>query len=75
MFLLRDLASGGAERVSLDLAIEFKRLGHKVEFVLMKTRGELLKEARELFNRRPRYRQRAESIYTRETTMRQRQPC
>ncbi|RTL97070.1 glycosyltransferase [Ancylobacter aquaticus] len=46
--LLPDLRGGGAERVSLDLAHEFARLGHTVEFVLMQTTGELLPEA--LFN-------------------------
>jgi glycosyltransferase involved in cell wall biosynthesis len=43
--LLPDLGIGGAERVSLDLAREFVRLGHKVDIVLMRKFGELLKEA------------------------------
>lgn len=43
--LLPDLRGGGAERVSLDLAYEFTRRGHAVEFVLMCAKGELLPEA------------------------------
>ena len=43
--LLPDLRGGGAERVNLDLAQEFARAGHEVEFVLMQARGELLEEA------------------------------
>ena len=43
--LLPDLRGGGAERVNLDLAQEFARAGHDVEFVLMQARGELLEEA------------------------------
>ena len=48
--LLPDLSSGGAERVNLDLAHEFVRTGHDVEFVLMQARGELLEEARASFS-------------------------
>ena len=48
--LLPDLRGGGAERVNLDLAREFVRAGHEVEFVLMQARGELLSEARESFS-------------------------
>lgn len=44
--LLPDLSGGGAERVNVDLAHEFTRAGHEVEFVLMRARGELLEEAR-----------------------------
>ena len=47
--LLPDLRGGGAERVSLDLAHEFARAGHEVEFVLMQARGELLEEAQAAF--------------------------
>ncbi len=47
--LLPDLRGGGAERVNLNLAHEFARLGHQVEFVLLKTRGELLAEAQAAF--------------------------
>ena len=48
--LLPDLRGGGAERVNIDLAREFARAGHVVEFVLMQARGELLDEARESFS-------------------------
>jgi glycosyltransferase involved in cell wall biosynthesis len=48
--LLPDLRGGGAERVNLDLAHEFVRAGHEVEFVLMQARGELLEEARTSFS-------------------------
>lgn len=47
--LLPDLRGGGAERVNLDLAYEFVRQGHAVEFVLRRARGELLEEARSSF--------------------------
>ena len=47
--LLPDLRGGGAERVTLDLAYEFARNGHRVEFVLMQARGEFLDEARAKF--------------------------
>lgn len=47
--LLPDLRSGGAERVKLDLAHEFARAGHRVEFVLRQAQGELLDEARGAF--------------------------
>lgn len=48
--LLPDLRGGGAERVSLVLAYEFKRLGHQVEFVLLQAHGELLAEAEAAFS-------------------------
>ena len=48
--LLPDFRGGGAERVNLDLAYEFARAGHEVEFVLMQARGELLEEARASFS-------------------------
>lgn len=47
--LLPDLRGGGAERVNLDLAKEFARQGHEVEFVLRQARGELLEEAQAAF--------------------------
>lgn len=47
--LLPDLRGGGAERVNLDLAKEFARQGHEVEFVLKQARGELLEEAQAAF--------------------------
>ena len=47
--LLPDLRGGGAERVNLDLAHEFTRQGHTVEFVLMRVDGELLAEAQAEF--------------------------
>lgn len=47
--LLPDLRGGGAERVSLDLGREFVRLGHPVEFVLMRADGDFLSEARAEF--------------------------
>ncbi|WP_208107321.1 glycosyltransferase [Halomonas ventosae] len=47
--VLPDLRGGGAERVNLDLAREFARAGHDVEFVLMQARGELLEEANAFF--------------------------
>lgn len=46
---LPDLRGGGAERISLDLAYEFRRFGHAPEFVLMQARGELLDEAQAAF--------------------------
>ncbi|WPZ31538.1 glycosyltransferase (plasmid) [Sulfitobacter sp. OXR-159] len=48
--LLPDLRGGGAERVNLDLAYEFVRGGHTVEFVLQNARGELLEEAQTHFS-------------------------
>lgn len=48
--LLPNLCGGGAERVNIDLAHEFARAGHEVEFVLMQARGEFLEEAREHFS-------------------------
>ncbi|MEX3011474.1 glycosyltransferase [Hoeflea sp. TYP-13] len=47
--LLPDLGGGGAERVSLDLAHEFTRMGHRVEFVVMHAVGEFLGEAQSAF--------------------------
>lgn len=47
--LVSDLRGGGAERVMLNLAHEFVRVGHQVEFVLMQARGELLEEAQSSF--------------------------
>ncbi|MDB4147072.1 glycosyltransferase [Amylibacter sp.] len=47
--LLPDLRGGGAERVNLDLAHEFKRQGHSVSFVLMQSTGEYLPEAQAHF--------------------------
>ena len=44
-FVLPDLRGGGAERVNLDLAHEFVRIGHAVELVLMRAEGEFLDEA------------------------------
>jgi glycosyltransferase involved in cell wall biosynthesis len=48
--VLPDLRGGGAERVSLDLAHEFARRGHAVEFALMRMAGEFLPEARAAFS-------------------------
>lgn len=48
--LLPDLRGGGAERVKIDLAHEFARAGHEVEFVLMQAQGEFLEEAQEHFS-------------------------
>ena len=47
--LLPDLRGGGAERVMLDLAREFARLGHEVEFALMQAIGDFLPEAQRDF--------------------------
>jgi glycosyltransferase involved in cell wall biosynthesis len=47
--LLPGLTGGGAERVNLDLAHEFKRKGHSVSFVLMQSKGEYLSEAQAHF--------------------------
>ncbi|WFM69995.1 glycosyltransferase [Halomonas sp. CKK8] len=47
--LLPDLRGGGVERIRIVLAHEFSRVGHDVEFVLMKARGELLHEAKASF--------------------------
>lgn len=47
--LLPDLCGGGAERVMLDLAREFAHLGHSVEFVLMRAKGDFLPEAQHDF--------------------------
>lgn len=47
--LLPDLRAGGAERISIDLAHEFSRQGHLVEFALMDASGEFLKEATSAF--------------------------
>ena len=48
--LLPDLRGGGAERVCLDLAYEFRQCGHRVVFLLMQSKGELLEEARDHFD-------------------------
>lgn len=48
--LLPDLRGGGAERVMVDLAGEFARLGYNVEFVLMRAQGEFLEDARKTFS-------------------------
>lgn len=48
--LLPDLRGGGAERVTIDLAREFVRLGHEAEFVLMQATGDFLPEARREFS-------------------------
>lgn len=48
--LLPHLRIGGTERVNLDLAYEFARKGHCVEFVLMQADGELLDEAQKRFS-------------------------
>lgn len=47
--LITNLAGGGAERVNLDLAYEFKKLGYEVEFVLLKFEGKFLHEAEDNF--------------------------
>jgi len=47
--LLPDLRGGGAERVMVDLAREFGRLGHTVEFVLMQATGDFLPEVQRDF--------------------------
>lgn len=47
--LITNLAGGGAERVNLDLAHEFKKLDHEVEFVLCEASGVFLKEAKSSF--------------------------
>lgn len=48
--LLPDLCGGGAERVMIDLAREFARLGQTVEFVLMEAKGDFLAQAQEDFS-------------------------
>lgn len=48
--LLPNLIGGGAERVNIDLAYEFARAGHSVEFVLLQAQGEFLEEARANFS-------------------------
>ena len=47
--LLPDLRGGGAERVMIDLAREFARLGQTVEFALMHATGDFLHEAQRNF--------------------------
>jgi len=49
-FLLPSLKFGGAERVALNLAFEFKKTGYKVDFILMSNEGEYLSEANESYN-------------------------
>ena len=48
--LLPDLRGGGVERIRIVLAHEFARQGHRVEFLLMQARGELLTEAQAAFS-------------------------
>lgn len=48
--LLPDLRGGGVERIRITLAHEFVRAGYEVEFVLRRTHGELLEEARKSFS-------------------------
>ena len=48
--VLPSLGGGGAERVSIDLAREFGRHGHAVEFVLMSATGEFLPEVMREFS-------------------------
>lgn len=48
--LLPDLRGGGAERVSIDLARAFSRLGHQVEFALLSATGDFLPEVRQSFS-------------------------
>jgi len=43
-FVLPDLRAGGAERVAITLMHSFRAAGHRVEFVLMEKKGELLGE-------------------------------
>jgi glycosyltransferase involved in cell wall biosynthesis len=43
-FFLPNLSGGGAQRVAINLAIEFLRLGYQVDFVLARTEGELLRD-------------------------------
>ncbi|WP_246403739.1 glycosyltransferase [Halomonas stenophila] len=45
-----DLRGGGVEHIRLVLAKEFARRGHRVEFVLLQARGELLAKAEALFS-------------------------
>ena len=40
--LLPSLAGGGVERMSLNLAEDWLRKGHEVEFVLLENQGELV---------------------------------
>lgn len=47
--LLSDLRGGGAERVCLDLAYEFKKRGFDVEIVLLNEQGSFLEEAKNNF--------------------------
>ena len=47
--LLPDLRGGGAERVSVDLADAFARLGCRVEFVLLQAKGEFLAQVEERY--------------------------
>ncbi len=48
--LLPDLRGGGVERIRIDLAYEFSKSGHCVEFVLMRRTGEFLEEAEKSFS-------------------------
>lgn len=47
--LLPDLRGGGAERVSLDLGHQFRQLGWRVTFLLMRGHGQMFNEAAENF--------------------------
>lgn len=47
--ILPNLRGGGAERVAINLAHAWTRLGHQVEFVLMESSGELLEDVRASF--------------------------
>jgi glycosyltransferase involved in cell wall biosynthesis len=49
VIFLPSLRGGGAERVMVDLAREFARLGHTVEFALMEAEGDFLPEAQRDF--------------------------
>jgi glycosyltransferase involved in cell wall biosynthesis len=46
-FVLPSLGGGGAERVAIRLMHHFRAAGHRVEFVLMEKKGELLAEVPE----------------------------
>lgn len=50
MMVLPDLRGGGAERVNIDLAYEFSRLGHEVVFVVMNAEGAYLEEVSSFFS-------------------------
>ncbi|MEZ9057283.1 glycosyltransferase [Vibrio pelagius] len=50
VMLLPNLAGGGAERVNLDLAYEFKSKGYQVDIVLCNAKGDFLQEAADNFH-------------------------